>query len=130
MKILLDTQCWLWMLAEPERLSARARRLVQRAEHDTYLSAASAWEIAIKWGLGKLTLPADPVEFVGSRLEQSGVIPLPIRHTHALEVARLAPHHHDPFDRLLVAQAQVEGMTLLTADRQLEPYDVRLEWAD
>jgi PIN domain nuclease of toxin-antitoxin system len=129
-KLLIDTQCWLWMLAEPDRLSRRARRMVQRPDRELFLSAASAWEIAIKWGLGRLALPADPVEYVTSRLEQSGVIPLPIRHAHALEVARLPPHHRDPFDRLLVAQAQVEEMVLLTADRQLEPYGVRIEWAE
>ncbi|MBA2302293.1 MAG: type II toxin-antitoxin system VapC family toxin [Acidobacteria bacterium] len=130
MKLLVDTQCWLWMLADPDRLSARARRMLQRSDRELYLSAASAWEIAIKWSLGKLTLPADPVEYVPSRIEQSGVIPLPIKHVHAVHVARLAPHHRDPFDRLLVAQATVENMVLLTGDRQLEPYGVRIEWAD
>jgi len=129
-KLLVDTQCWLWMLADPDRLSRRARRMLQRPDRELYLSAASAWEIAIKWSLGKLTLPADPVEYVPSRIEQSGVIPLAIKHVHAVHVARLAPHHRDPFDRLLVAQATVEDMVLLTGDRQLEPYGVRIEWAD
>ena len=125
----MDTQAWLWMLAEPDRLSRRARRLVQRADVELYLSAASAWEIAIKWSLGKLTLPADPAEYVPSRIERSGVIPLPIRHAHAVQVARLPAHHRDPFDRVLVAQATLEELTLLTGDRQLEPYGVRIEWA-
>ena len=130
MKLLVDTQCWLWMLADPDRLSRRARRMLERSDRELYLSAASAWEIAIKWGLGKLTLPSDPVEYVSSRVGQSGVVPLPIKHSHALQVARLAPHHRDPFDRLLVAQAQVEDMTILTGDRQLQLYGVRIEWAD
>lgn len=129
MKLLVDTQCWLWMLSDPDRLSRRARRLIGMPGRKLYLSAASAWEIAIKHGLGKLELPADPVEYVMSRLERSGMIPLPIKHLHALGVARLPPHHRDPFDRLLVAQAQVEELTLLTSDRQLESYDVRIEWA-
>jgi len=129
-KVLLDTQCWLWTLADPDRLSRRARRIVQRADRQLYLSAASAWEIAIKWSLGKLTLPADPAEYVASRIEGSGVIPLPIKHAHALHVARLPPHHRDPFDRLLIAQAEIEDMVLLTADRQMAPYHVRIEWAD
>lgn len=130
MKVLVDTQCWLCMLADPGRLSRRAQRMLARGDRELYLSAASAWEIAIKWRLGKLTLPAGPVEYVTSRVGRSGVLPLPIKHAHALQVARLAPHHRDPFDRLLVAQAQLEDMALLTADRQLEPYGVRIEWAD
>ena len=130
MRLLVDTQCWLWMLADPDRLSRRARRLIGRDDAELYLSAASAWEIAIKWTLGKLTLPADPVEYVTTRVQQSGVIPLPIKHTHALQVARLPPYHRDPFDRLLVAQAQVEDMVILSADRRSGPYGVRIEWAD
>lgn len=130
MKLLVDTQCWLWMLADPDRLSRRTRRLIQRQDSELYLSAASAWEIAIKWSLGKLTLPSDPSEYVPSRVEQSGVIPLPVKHAHAVQVARLAPHHRDPFDRLLVAQASLEDMVLLTGDRQLSAYGVRIEWAD
>lgn len=130
MRVLVDTQAWLWMLSDPERLSRRARRLIARSDTEIFLSAASAWEIAIKWGLGKLKLPADPAEYVVSRIEQSGVIPLPVKHTHALQVARLPAHHRDPFDRLLIAQATIEDLPVLTADRQLEPYDVRIEWAN
>jgi PIN domain nuclease of toxin-antitoxin system len=129
-KLLLDTQCWLWMVSDPGRLSRRVVRMISRPGRELYLSAASAWEIAIKAGLGKLALPADPVEYVTSRIERTGVLPLPIRHAHALHVARLPPHHRDPFDRLLVAQAQTEKMTLLTADRQLGAYDIVIEWAD
>jgi PIN domain nuclease of toxin-antitoxin system len=129
MRILLDTQCWLWMLASPERLSRRAKKLIQLPGTEVYLSAASAWEIAIKYGLGKLQLPADPTEYVTSRLASSGVLPLPIRHAHALHVARLPPHHRDPFDRLLIAQAQIERLTLMSADRQMKPYEIKIEWA-
>jgi PIN domain nuclease of toxin-antitoxin system len=129
-KILLDTQAWLWMLAEPDRLARRARRTIERSDNELYLSAASAWEVAIKWELGKLKLPADPAEYVPSRMALSGVIPLPIKHAHAAQVARLPPHHRDPFDRLLAAQTSLEGMVLLTADRKFEPYGLRLEWAD
>ena len=129
MRILLDTQAWLWMVSDPDRLSRRARRLVQRSDSELFVSAATAWEIAIKWGVGKLTLPADPVEYVRSRITQTGVTPLAIRHEHATQVARLPPHHRDPFDRLLIAQATVEDLVLLTGDRQIEPYDIRIEWA-
>lgn len=129
MRLLVDTQAWLWMLADPDRLSRRARRIIGRSDVELYLSAASAWEIAIKWGLGKLTLPVDPAEYVASRIERSGVIPMPIKHAHAVHVARLPSHHRDPFDRLLVAQAAIEDLVILTGDRQLEPYGVKIEWA-
>ena len=129
MRLLLDTQAWLWMVADPDRLSRRARRLVQRADTELFLSAATAWEIAIKWSIGKLTLPADPVEYMRSRIGQTGVRALAIRHEHGAQVARLPPHHRDPFDRLLIAQAMVEDLVLLTGDRQIEPYDIRIEWA-
>ena len=122
MKLLLDTQAWLWMLADPDRLARRARRMIERSDSELYFSAASAWEIAIKWELGKLKLPADPAEYVPSRMAQSGVIPLPIKHAHALQVARLPKHHRDPFDRLLVAQANVEGVPLMTADDAVLAY--------
>jgi PIN domain nuclease of toxin-antitoxin system len=129
-KLLLDTQAWLWMLADPDRLARRARRMIERSDNELYFSAASAWEIAIKWELGKLKLPADPAEYVPSRMAQSGVIPLPIKHAHALQVARLPKHHRDPFDRLLVAQALLEDMVLLTADQHFDAYGIRLERAD
>ena len=124
MRILLDTQCWLWMSLSPERLSVRARRLVEDQENVLYLSAASAWEIAIKHALGKLRLPEPPETFVPARIAALAVQPLPIEHEHALRVARLPPHHRDPFDRVLVAQAQIEDVPILTADAALAAYDV------
>ena len=130
MKLLLDTQAWLWMLADPDRLGRRARRIIERSDNELYLSAVSAWEITIKWQAGKLKLPADPAEYVPSRMAQIGVIALPIKHAHALQVARLPGHHRDPFDRLLVAQASLEEMVLLTADHQFDKYGIRLEYAD
>ncbi len=124
MKVLLDTQCWLWMRAAPQRLSARSRRLLTDPATELRLSAASVWELAIKVGLGKIRLPEPLAEFVTARLAEDGVEPLPVHHTHAMRVAELPAHHRDPFDRLLVAQAQIESLSLLTADRQLEAYDV------
>ena len=124
MKILLDTQCWLWMAASPERLSPRARAAVERAENQLFFSAASAWEIAIKHALGKLSLPEPPVRYVPSRVDRLRTTSLPIDQAHALQVAALPPHHRDPFDRLLVAQAQVEDLPILTADPVFGRYDV------
>ena len=126
MRVLLDTQCWLWMLSAPERLSSRARAMVSGSRHELMLSAVSAWEIAIKHALGKLDLPADPVEYVTSRMTASAVLPLAITHAHALQVGRLPMHHRDPFDRLLVAQAQLENLSVLTTDRQLAAYGISI----
>jgi PIN domain nuclease of toxin-antitoxin system len=112
------------MAAAPERLSARARSLVASTEHELFLSAASAWEIAIKHALGKLTLPEPPQKYVPARLDALRTSSLPIDHDHALRVAALPPHHRDPFDRMLVAQAQLENLPLLTADPIFGRYDV------
>lgn len=129
MRLLLDTHCWLWMQTAPERFSAESGALVADPENELLFSAASAWEIAIKYSLGKLPLPSAPADYVPDRMATSVVVALPVVHAHALEVAALPPHHRDPFDRLLIAQARLEQIPLLTADRQLEPYDVELRWA-
>lgn len=129
MRILLDTHVWLWMQAEPARLSVSARETVESLQNELLFSAASSWEIAIKHALGRLHLPAPPTEYVPTRIESSGVIPLSIEHSHALRVSELPPHHRDPFDRLLIAQAQLEGVPILTVDDQLAAYDVEIAYA-
>lgn len=126
MRLLIDTQCWLWMQAEPDRLSSETRKLLLAPDNELFLSAASSWEIAIKHALGKLPLPEPPSIYVPSRMQSSGVIGLAIEHAHALHVQSLPPHHRDPFDRLLVAQAQVETLPILTADRALARYSVTI----
>ena len=124
MKLLLDTQCWLWMQVAPERFSTKTLTLLRDDANDLLLSVASCWEIAIKYALGKLPLPAPPEHYVPDRMHSSGVDALMVRLEHALRVATLPLHHRDPFDRLLVAQAQIERIPLLTADSQLALYDV------
>ena len=94
-----------------------------------YLSAVSSWEIAIKVSLGKLSLPDPPHKYVPKRLADQGMQALPIEHAHALQVSTLRALHKDPFDRMLVAQAQLEKMCLLTADEQITHYDVEIIWA-
>ena len=126
MRILLDTQVWLWMLAEPSRLSAEGRDMLLDGSTELLLSAASAWEIAIKASLGKLHLPGPPDTVVPEMMEETRVTPLPVLHSHALRVARLPHHHGDPFDRLLVAQAQLEEVPIMTADSKLLAYEVEL----
>lgn len=125
MRVLLDTQVWLWMLAAPERLSMRSRALVVSVETELVLSSASAWEIAIKHALGKLHLPEAPETYIPRLMARTGVTPLPIHHRHALHVASLPLYHRDPFDRLLVAQAQLEDLPILTADPGFRQYDVQ-----
>ena len=127
-RTLVDTECWLWWHLDPERLGPEAMALLEERRSPLLLSAASSWEIAIKVGLGKLELPVPPERFVPEQMAEDGIDPLPIEHAHALRVARLPPHHCDPFDRLLVAQAQLERCSLLTADAQLFGYDVDLVW--
>jgi PIN domain nuclease of toxin-antitoxin system len=126
MRVLLDTQVWLWMLAAPDRLSTESRALLVASENELLLSAASAWEIAIKHGLGRLQLPESPAKYIPRMMVHTSVTPLPIHHRHALHVAELPEHHRDPFDRLLVAQAQVEGVPIISADPQLRQYNVEV----
>ena len=126
MKILLDTQVWLWLHLAPDRLAEGARALLEDEDNRLFLSAASAWEIAIKHALGKLSLPELPERYIPPRLLRDSIESLPVSIQHACRVATLPPYHRDPFDRVLVAQAQVEALPLMTADSQLAPYDVEL----
>ena len=118
MRLLLDTHIFLWAITGSTRLTRATRRLMESAD-EVYVSAASVWEIAIKAGLGKVE--ADP-DAVAAAIEPSGFLGLPVHAAHAARVARLPPHHHDPFDRLLIAQALVEPLRLVTADSVLTQY--------
>jgi len=126
LRILLDTHCWLWMLSQPDRFNEKTRELLVSPENELFLSSASSWEIAIKVSIGRLELPGDPADLVPEWLAKSRTTALSIDHQHALHVATLPPHHRDPFDRLLISQAQLERLTLLTADQQLASYDVEI----
>lgn len=129
MKILLDTHCWLWLQAAPQRFSDEVLELLEDGGNELLLSAASSWEIAIKWALGKPPLPVPPNEYVPDRMQRSGVVGLAVEHHHVLAVAALPPHHADPFDRVLVTQTMTEDATLLTADRAFGPYELDTIWA-
>lgn len=126
MRLLLDTQVWLWMVQDPARLSGAARDRLVDPSSMLLLSAASSWEIAIKSALGKLELPVAARDFVPSRMQRDAVDGLPVTHAHALHVATLPLLHRDPFDRLLVAQAQLERFPIMTADGQIGRYDVEV----
>jgi len=125
-KLLLDTHVWLWSLAAPDRLSPSVVGLLSGATNDLYLSAASCWEIAIKYQLGKLPLPDHPEDFIGPRLLRDGIHGLQVSLQHAARVARLPMVHRDPFDRLLVSQSQIEKIALISADPIFAHYDIEL----
>ncbi len=126
MKLLLDTQCFLWWFAEPERLSEKAIAHITDERNELWLSVASIWEVGIKVALGKLPLP-EPVErYIPNRMSQLGAKSLEIRAAHAMRAAALPMHHRDPFDRMLIAQAQVDDMTIVSADAMLTQYDVSI----
>jgi PIN domain nuclease of toxin-antitoxin system len=124
MRLLLDTHVWLWLLSDPGRLRPDLLRLLHSSKNELLLSAASSWEIAVKYRLGKLTLPEPPETFVPSRLRTTGTTPVPIEHAHALATAGLPLHHRDPFDRLLIAQSMVLNVPIVTADPQFESYPI------
>ena len=128
MRLLLDTVAFIWLVEGSSRLSAPARESIIDSANDAYLSAASAWEIAIKHGLGRLPLRVPPEEYVVEQRRRHRIDTLPITEEAALQVDKLPNLHRDPFDRLIVAQAIVEGMIVVTPDRLISMYPVRIAW--
>jgi PIN domain nuclease of toxin-antitoxin system len=123
-KLLLDTHVLLWLFAHPAKIKRSVRERLADPANDVFVSAVSTWEIAIKVSIGKLTLPGESREYVLERIERAGLLPLSITPEHALGVAALPAHHLDPFDRLLIAQAQAERMTIVTSDRAFAKYGI------
>lgn len=121
MRLLLDTHILLWAMLDDPRLGAGLRDTIATAD-SIFVSAASVWEVSIKAGLGKLDVPVDLFD----RALAAGAQPLPITWTHARAVQGLPPHHADPFDRLLIAQARCEDMSLASVDAKFRDYDVAL----
>jgi PIN domain nuclease of toxin-antitoxin system len=128
MKLLLDTCTFLWVASGSAALSPRARELFRAPDNEVYLSPASAWEIAIKHSLGRLALPSPPERFVPAERDRHAIDVLPIDEESVLQMARLPMLHRDPFDRLLVCQAIVHGMAVLTSDPLVAQYPVRVLW--
>ena len=122
MKLLLDTQVLLWAAGQPERLSPAARRLLNSTSNELVFSAASLWEVAIKHALGRPDFRVEP-RVLRRALLDNGYTELPVTGEHAVSVEQLPAVHRDPFDRMLLAQALCEGVTLVTADAQLARYD-------
>ena len=128
MRILLDTCTFLWIIAEPKKLSEKARESYCDAGNEVYLSSVSCWEAAVKYSLGRLPLPEPPGQFIPVRRQKLGVVPLPLDEEAALHVARLPKLHADLFDRMLVCQAITHGLAVLSPNDLIAQYAVRIVW--
>jgi PIN domain nuclease of toxin-antitoxin system len=127
-RLLLDTHALLWAATDDERLSPAAREAVADPANELLFSAVSAFEIAVKVALGKLDLPEAPATFIGVRVAAFGLQLLPVTVEHAIEAGALPPIHGDPWDRLLIAQARIEDVPILTADSIISRYEVMTIW--
>ena len=128
MKALLDTHALQWFLSGSEKLSPAALSFIQDSQNTLFVSPAALWEISIQDALGKLTLPQAFDQLFPSRLEASGILILPILIPHLQMHRHLPPHHHDPFDRLIIAQSLAEDLTLISCDSHFPAYGVKLLW--
>ena len=128
MRLLLDTVTFLYAVGEPEKLSGHAKHLFLDPSNEIYLSTVSTWEIAIKYSLGKLDLSEPPGRLVPEHRARLGAASLPLDEESTLHLIRLPQLHSDPFDRILICQAMVHGMVLVTPDEQIRRYPVRTAW--
>ena len=128
MKAILDTHFFLWWIAGSPQVSPKAHETIADGSNTLYLSAASGWEIAIKAKLGKLTMPEDIKVFLMEQLSLNSIHPLAVQLNHTLQVYSLPFLHRDPFDRLLIAQSQLENYPIITADEQISKYPVEIIW--
>jgi len=127
-KLLLDTCAFLWFQADSSDLSPAARAQILEPTNDVYLSAVSVWEIARKYAQGRLCLPSHPSTLIPAVRKDSGIASLPLTEADALAAEKLQLFHKDPFDRMLIAQALMGGLVIVTSDRAFEPYPVRVLW--
>ena len=128
MRLLLDTHAFLWWISDSLELSDDAREAIADGRNAPIFSVVSGWEIAIKADLGKLELPDPPAKFVNEQLTRNELEVLPIHLRHALNVYGLPDHHRDPFDRLLISQAVLERLPIVTADPEISRYPVEIVW--
>lgn len=128
MRLLIDTQCWLWWFAEPQRLRQETIDLIANEGNELWFSVASVWEMGIKNVMAKLPLPEPIDRYIDGTVRELGAGLLEIKAAHAVVAAQLPLHHRDPFDRMIIAQAQVEGMAIVTSDRAFEHYDAQILW--
>ncbi len=128
MRALLDTHAFLWWISDDRRLSEKAREIVADGRNELFFSAASGWEISIKARLGRLEVPEDLRRFIADQLSRNAFQVLPIYLSHTLHTRVLPDHHRDPFDRILVSQAILEEMLLLSVDPKISHYPVEVVW--
>lgn len=128
MRLLIDTHALIWLMAASPRLSAHAEEVIKRRDHEAFVSVASLWEMAIKRSLGKLQMPPEWVDDIIQALRANSVQLLGVSAAHCGRVAELPFHHRDPFDRLLVAQAEVEGLAIVSADEAFDAYLPQRIW--
>ncbi len=128
MRLLLDTHTLIWLASQHEKLSEKARGLILDTENELFLSVASIWEMSIKASLGKLILQQPIAQIINEQIQINGVQLINIESAHALGVASLPWHHRDPFDRLIIAQSQLENLTILGCDSAMNAYDVQRIW--
>jgi PIN domain nuclease of toxin-antitoxin system len=124
MKLLIDTHVFLWFIFDDPQLTIVARSLIEDGDNDVFLSVASAWEMAIKAGMGRLPLTQPVGVFIPEQMQRTGIQLLPISMKHALHVAGLSPHHRDPFDRLLISQSLLEAIPIVSIDAKFDAYGV------
>jgi len=128
MRVLLDTHTFLWWIIDDPQMSSRVRDIISNSSNELFLSAASCWEIAIKAKIGRIKLPDRPHIFVSEQMALNTIQGLPIQISHALHVFNLPHHHRDPFDRIIIAQAQLEKLPILTSDSLISKYKVKIIW--
>ena len=128
MKYLLDTHAFLWFVTDDKRLSAKARSLIKNSQNVVYFSAASAWEMSIKIRLGRLTIEEELEPFIIKQLSDNNFNTLSITIFHSIYTSKLPEIHKDPFDRMIIAQAQVEDMPLISRDKNIKKYKVPVVW--
>ena len=126
MRLLLDTHIWLWWLSEPKRLPFITQEAISNRENQLFFSVASIWEIGIKVANGKLSVPQPLPKSIANELANDGVVTVDIKTIHALQASQLPYHHKDPFDRMIIAQAQVESLLVVTTDPVFQKYNVSI----
>jgi len=128
MKVLMDTHTFLWWNTDDPQLSLHVKEIIADGQNEVFLSAASVWEIVIKTAKGRLILPESPVDYISGRMKLYRFRPLPVQISHAAHVYELPPHHNDPFDRMLIAQSQLESLPLVTKDEEIQRYQLETIW--
>ncbi len=128
MRVLLDTHAFLWLVTDDPQLSQTAKEVFLEGQNELLLSAVSGFEIAVKYSLGKLSLKETPATFIKNRVQANALTPFPLTVEHAVQLQNMPFHHRDPFDRLLVAQALIENIPILSADTVLSAYSVSRIW--